>query len=69
MTEQVAQLVPGKNDQQLANEYRSELLPLLEKIADIFNRARSNGLNPSFNIGPDNFGRSVVKEIGIVKPL
>ncbi len=62
-------LVVGKPDTVLASEFRKELEPVLAKAAEIIDRARASGLSISFNVSADNFGRIVVKDIAIVKPL
>ncbi len=62
-------LVAGKSDAVLADEFRKELTPAMDKAAEIIDRAKKSGLSITFNIGPDNYGRIVTKEITVVKPL
>lgn len=63
-------LVPGKTDGEKAAAYRAEIGPLLTQLADILYRARQDGLNVGWTgFGIDQFGRSVVPNIDITKPL
>lgn len=63
-------LVPGKTDAEKAAAYRAEMQPVLEKVCDIIQRARSDGLVVGWdNIGIDQFGRTVVPHINVTKPL
>lgn len=65
----MSEITELRTDAIKAEEYRRELVPLLDKACDVFNRARNEGLIVSFQIGLDQYGRSVVQGIGIVKPL
>jgi hypothetical protein len=59
----------GTTDQEKAAIYRSEALPLLEAICSLRDRARKDGLIIGFSLAWDQFGRSVVSDLNIVKPL
>jgi hypothetical protein len=62
-------LVPSKTDAEMAQEIRAELRPLLEQIASIMGRARKSGMNIGWAIGWDNYGRAVINQIDVNKPL
>ncbi len=62
-------IVPGKTDVDLAASYRAELTRALSPIAEILDRAKADGLSISFSVAPDQYGRFVLKEISVVKPL
>jgi hypothetical protein len=57
------------SDVDKAARARAEITPLLEKICEILNRAKADGLIVSFNCSPDQYGRYKIVDIGIVKPL
>lgn len=68
MPEPVA-LNPRPTDKELADRYRAELGPALDQVADIFSRAKSDGLIISFSIAADARGRSHVSMLTVVKEL
>ena len=65
----VSVLEPGQSDADKAAAYRNELKPLLDQVCAIFNRGRAEGLIINFSIAGDQYGRSKVMAIDIVKPL
>lgn len=62
-------LVPGKTDAERAADIRAKLTPILEQAAAIVGEARREGLIITFNISPDQFGRSRIQALDITKPL
>lgn len=62
-------LVPGKSDQQKADEYRDEIRAALTSVCEIMGRARRDGLVVTFNLGLDGFGRDQIANLQISKPL
>jgi hypothetical protein len=62
-------LAPGKSDAEAAAEIRAEAGDALKRLCDIMDRAKAAGLAVTFRIGPDQFGRNVVQEIAVVRPL
>ncbi len=58
-----------RTEAQKAADYRAEIMPILDQACEIISRARKEGLIIGFNISPDQYGRSRVAEITIVKPL
>lgn len=69
MSESVIALAPGKSDRQLAEEYRVQLQVVAAPLIDLLNKAKGDGLSIGFNFAPDNYGRVVMKDINVVKPL
>lgn len=69
MTTEPLSIVPAITDAQKAATYRAELLPILEKAADVVQRARSEGLTIGFSLAQDEFGRMRVGLINVTKPL
>jgi hypothetical protein len=65
----VIEFVAGKTDADLAAEFRAELRPLVEQIAKIMERARRHGLNTGFAITWDAYGRAIVQQIDVTRPL
>ncbi len=69
MSEPIVSLVPGKTDAQLAAEYRAEITKAITPLLDIVQRAKDQGLFINWTVGPDNYGKIILKETVIVKPL
>lgn len=65
----VATILTGKTDAQRAEEYRAELLPLLQQVCEVLDRSRRDGLVVSFSLAPDQYGRQTSGPIGVVRPL
>lgn len=53
----------------IAASIRADLVPLLEQVCAILNRAKHHGLNVGFNCNPDNYGRHRPSSIDVAKPL
>lgn len=62
------QLIPSKTDAQEADEVREQLEEPLALCCEILTCARAKGLQVSFQIQNDQFGR-FIPVVGIVKPL
>ena len=62
-------LVPTKSDKDLADEYRQRLREAFRPILDIMDEASKNGLLVGFNIARDPFGKAIIQEIQVNKPL
>lgn len=58
-----------KTDSSVAQDLRQDILPLLNGVCAVMDRARAQGLKVGFNVSQDNFGRHRVTDIEIVKPL
>lgn len=69
MSENVRILEGGRNDVAAAQTVRDELAPLLKAVCDIFDRAKAQGLIVSFNIATDQYGRTKVNDVSVVRPL
>jgi len=65
----IATLETTKPDAELAKELRAEARAALDTLCAIMNRARGHGLTIGFNVGNDQYGRYVVPEISVVRPL
>lgn len=64
------QLVTGKTDADLAQEFRAEAQPLLDAWAALVTKVHAQGFQIGFNMTPDSFGKRFrINEISIVKPL
>lgn len=68
MSAEEIRLVTARTDAQEAEELRLALKEPLEFCCKILTEARAKGLQVSFSINPDQFGR-FTPTIGIVKPL
>ncbi len=60
---------PGRSDALMAEEIRSELTAALGVVIEVMDRANLAGLQVSWSIGRDQFGRNTIQMIQIVKPL
>lgn len=69
MAADVARIVPTASDADRAKAYREEVASLLAPVVAAVERARLDGLQIAFNVGPDDFGRMSLKTINISKPL
>lgn len=58
-----------RTEKQKADDYRTQIVAALADACEIMNRARADGLVISFNLGPDQYGRTSVQNLGVVKPL
>lgn len=58
-----------RTDAVMAQDIRETLEPLVTKICQIMDDAKRHGLIVSFNIASDQYGRTKVVEINIVRPL
>lgn len=58
-----------KTDKQKADDYRAQIIAALGDACEIMNKARADGMVISFNLGPDQYGRTSVQNLGVVKPL
>jgi hypothetical protein len=56
-------------DAALAAEVRADMLPLLEQICVILNRARAHGLMIGFNCNVDQYGRHRPSMVDVQRPL
>ena len=69
MPDSIVSLTPGKSDAVIAAEIKAEANEVLKKVVEIMERARNNGMNLSFTINPDQFGRMALQPIILVKIL
>lgn len=67
MSEPAFTTVP--TDLDLAHSYEAALRAALGPVVQILNDAQAHGLQLSFQVGRDQFGRHVVTGIGVVRPL
>lgn len=58
----------GPTDVQKAEALRDALMPVLRRAAEIMDHARASGLNVTFSVAPDSFGR-MQPTITVVKPI
>lgn len=58
-----------RTDAVTAADLRARATPLLNQLCELVDEARAAGLNLGFGIGQDNFGRTIINQLNIVKPL
>jgi len=58
----------GKTDYDRGLAYRAEILPLLDQVCEVLNRAKSDGLIINVGMPVDQFGR-YFPQTSIVKPI
>lgn len=56
-------------DAEAAQCVRDALGPLLREVCEVLDRAQAAGLDVNFQINRDQFGKRVVQNLSIVKPL
>lgn len=65
----VSGFAPPPTDAEKAKKYRDEVRPILDQVCALIDTARRDGLEISFGLGPNQFGKQVVQNLGVVKPL
>jgi hypothetical protein len=65
----IAAIVPGRSDAEVAAELRERLNVALGAVVSIMDDANAHGLQVSFQLGRDSYGRNRINELGIVRPL
>lgn len=69
------ELGPGKvihvivNDQTKADDYRKRCQDLLNPLASLMSEANKSGFRLGWTLGYDQYGRAVIQNIDVVKPL
>jgi hypothetical protein len=58
-----------KTDKQKADDYRSRIVAALADACKLMDEAKANGLIIAFGLNPDQYGRTTVQNLTIVKPL
>lgn len=57
------------SDRERASDYRARLAPVLEQAAAILNEAAGEGIDVSFQMPRDQYGRWTVPQINVVRVL
>lgn len=65
----IARLVGGRPDADIAAELRTEIRAALEPVCSIIDRAVSHGMQVNFSVGMGPLGKTIVQGIGIVRQL
>lgn len=68
-TEKPLSLVPGRTDRELAEEFRQRLRAALAPAMEIVDDATREGLVVNFVLGRNAFGRCVINDISVTRPL
>jgi hypothetical protein len=64
------QILPtASNDRDRAADYRARLAPVLEQAATILNEAAREGIEVSFQMPRDQYGRWTIPTINVVRVL
>ena len=63
----VAQLVPGKSDAQLADELKLKIVEAYEPILAVLNEVTKAGFVAQIQVGPDAFGKPHITALQIYK--
>ena len=58
-----------RTDEMLAKEIYAELLAAMQPVCKTLDKARAAGLHVNLSFGPDPFGRTVMQNVSIVRPL
>lgn len=63
--------IPGgkMTDEERGAMIRAELRPVLEQACDIITKARRDGINIGFNLGPDQFGVQRITSLDLFKAI
>jgi hypothetical protein len=65
----IASIVPGRSDAEVAVDLRKRLEAALGNVVSIMDDANESGLQVSFQLGRDSYGKNRINELGIVRPL
>jgi hypothetical protein len=65
----IAAIVPGRSDTEVAADLRKRLEAALGEAISIMDDANESGLQVSFQLGRDSYGKNRINELGIVRPL
>jgi hypothetical protein len=65
----IAAIVPGRSDAEVAADLRKRLNAALGEVKSIMDDANDSGLQVSFQLGRDSYGKNRINELGIVRPL
>lgn len=65
----VARLVGGRPDVEIAAELRTELKAALEPVCVVIDRAVTHGMQVSFSVGMGPLGKTIVQGVSIVRQL
>jgi len=68
MTEPL-KIVPAKSDQEIADDIRARLNDALNAVCEIMREGDQAGLQVTFSIGRDQYGKQGVTALTIVRPL
>ena len=63
----VLAVVPGKSDQQLAEELKAELLEKSKPYLEVLTKASRAGFVIQMGCGPNGFGEIVIQQLTIAK--
>ena len=67
MDDNVAQLVPGKSDAQLAAEFKLQIVAAYEPILAVLGEITKAGFVAQIQVGPDAFGKPHISALQIYK--
>jgi hypothetical protein len=56
-------------DAERAKQIRAELVPALEAVCEIITRARREGINVQFQLGPDGYGQQKIGMLDLFKAI
>jgi hypothetical protein len=62
-------IAPTKSDKELAADLRMKMEYALNAVCEIMREADQTGLQISFNLGRDQYGRQAITALNIVRPL
>jgi len=62
-------IVQGKSDKDIADDLRERMIPALQVLCDLMREADFSGMQTSFNIARDQYGKLCVQALNIVKVL
>lgn len=63
----IATLVPGKSDQEIANELKKKIIAAYEPLCQIADECNDNGMAMQVTIGPNAFGKFVIQSLQVIK--
>lgn len=61
------QLVPGKNDQDIANDIKKKIVEAYGPLLALADEAQDAGMAFQCSIGPNTFGKFVIQDLKILK--
>ena len=65
----IAHILPGLSDAEVAADLKKRLHAAIGEVVSIMDEANARGLQVSFQLGRDGYGKNRINDLEIVRPL